>query len=106
MASLPLVFDAPRRGMPPTHLADLDEAGRRAAVAELGVPEYRADQLSRQYFGRLENDSHAMTELSPALRDQLGAALLPPLLTEVRSLEADRGLTRKTLWRLHDGALV
>jgi 23S rRNA (adenine2503-C2)-methyltransferase len=106
MVALPLVFDAPKRGKPPTHLADLDEAGRRAAVAELGVPEYRADQLSRQYFGRLENDSHAMTELSPALRDQLGAVLLPPLLTEVRSLEADRGLTRKTLWRLHDGALV
>jgi 23S rRNA (adenine2503-C2)-methyltransferase len=34
------------------------------------------------------------------------AALLPALLTEVRSLETDAGTTRKTLWRLHDGALV
>src|SRR6185295_2699795 len=34
------------------------------------------------------------------------AELLPPLLTPVRTLEADKGTTRKTLWRLFDGALV
>jgi len=32
--------------------------------------------------------------------------MLPPLLTEVRRLETDRGDTIKFLWRLHDGALV
>jgi 23S rRNA (adenine2503-C2)-methyltransferase len=48
-----LVFDAPRRAKPPRHLADLDLAERRAAVVELGEPAYRADQLSRFYFGRL-----------------------------------------------------
>ncbi|MDT4909472.1 MAG: rRNA (adenine2503-C2)-methyltransferase [Pseudonocardiales bacterium] len=106
MTSLPLVFDAPKRGLPPRHLADLDEAGRRAAVTDLGLPAFRADQLSRHYFGRLENDSAAMTDLSPALRDQLAAELLPPLLTEVRHLETDAGTTRKSLWRLHDGTLV
>ncbi len=46
-----------------------------------------------------------MTELPAAARDQLGA-LLPPLLTEVRTVTTDAGTTRKTLWRLHDGALV
>jgi 23S rRNA (adenine2503-C2)-methyltransferase len=106
MTSLPLVFDAPRRGMPPTHLADLDAAGRRAALTALGLPGFRADQLSRHYFGRLENDPAAMTDLPPAVRQQAHVALLPPLLTEVRSLETDEGTTRKTLWRLHDGALV
>jgi 23S rRNA (adenine2503-C2)-methyltransferase len=106
MTSLPLVFDPPRRGKPPTHLADLDAAGRRAAVAGLGLPGFRADQLSRHYFGRLESDPSAMTDLPRGLRDRLGAALLPPLLTEVRTLQADAGTTRKTLWRLHDGALV
>ena len=35
-SSLPLVFDAPRRGMPPRHLADLSAAERKAAVGELG----------------------------------------------------------------------
>jgi 23S rRNA (adenine2503-C2)-methyltransferase len=50
MTTLPLVFDAPVRAKPPRHLADLDPDERRAAVAELGLPGYRADQLSRHYF--------------------------------------------------------
>ena len=106
MTSLPLVFDEPKRGLPPQHLADLDEGGRRAAVIELGLPAFRADQLSRHYFGRFENDPAAMTDLPPAHRDRIAAELLPPLLTEVRHLETDAGTTRKSLWRLHDGTLV
>src|SRR4051794_21025527 len=98
MTSLPLVFDAPRRALPPRHLADLDASERRVAVTELGEPAFRADQLSRQYFGRLENRPAAMTDLPAAARDRLGAALLPELLTEVRHVETDRGATRKTLW--------
>jgi 23S rRNA (adenine2503-C2)-methyltransferase len=106
MTSLPLIFDAPRRGLPPRHLADLSQPERRAAVAELGEKPFRADQLSRHYFGRLENDPAAMTDLPAPVRDKLGSALLPPLLTEVRHVETDAGKTRKTLWRLHDGTLV
>ena len=49
--SVPLTL-AGRRGKPPRHLADLDLAGRRAAVAELGEPPFRAVQLSRHFFGR------------------------------------------------------
>jgi 23S rRNA (adenine2503-C2)-methyltransferase len=106
MTSLPLVFDAPKRAKTPTHLADLDLAARRAAVTQLGLPAFRADQLSRHYFGRLETDPAAMTDLPPAVREQIGPVLLPSLLTEVRSQQTDAGTTRKTLWRLHDGALV
>ncbi|MDT4939995.1 MAG: rRNA (adenine2503-C2)-methyltransferase, partial [Pseudonocardiales bacterium] len=106
MADLPLVFDAPKRGLPPTHFADLDAAAARAAVTELGLPGFRADQLSRQYYGRLETDVTAMTDLPAGVRDTVGAALFPPLLTEIRSVDTDAGTTRKTLWRLHDGALV
>jgi len=106
MSSLPLVFDAPRRAQPPTHLADLDATGRREAVTALGLPGFRADQLSRHYFSRLENDPVTMTDLPPAAREQVGAALLAPLLTEVRTVATDEGTTRKTLWRLHDGSLV
>ncbi len=105
MTSLPLVFDAPRRGLPPRHLADLDAPQRRAAAVELGVPGYRADQLSRQYFARFESDLEAMTDVPRAVRPRL-EALLPPLLTEVRHLETDAGATRKSLWRLFDGTLV
>jgi 23S rRNA (adenine2503-C2)-methyltransferase len=106
MTTLPLVFTAPRRGLPPTHLADLDADGLRTAVTDLGLPAFRADQLARQYYARFENDPAAMTDLPAAVRERLGDALLPTLLTEVRSLETDAKTTRKTLWRLHDGALV
>ncbi|MDT4928364.1 MAG: rRNA (adenine2503-C2)-methyltransferase, partial [Pseudonocardiales bacterium] len=51
-------------------------------------------------------DPAAMTDLPPGARQLIGAALLPPLLTEVRTMATDVGTTRKTLWRLHDGALV
>ena len=47
-----------------------------------------------------------MTDLPAAQRDELVAAFLPPLMTPIRTLEADRGTTRKTLWRLFDNALV
>jgi 23S rRNA (adenine2503-C2)-methyltransferase len=100
---LPLVFDAPRRGTPPTHLADLDREGRRTAVARLGLPAFRADQLSRHYFVRLEADPSAMTDLPADVRDRLREALLPPLVTPVTELACDDGATRKTLWAAYDG---
>ncbi len=104
--SLPLVFDAPRRGKPPRHLADLDAAGRREAVSELGEPGFRARQLSHHYFARLADDPAQMTDLPADRRGRLVDALLPTLMSPVRTLLADDGTTRKTLWRMHDGALV
>jgi 23S rRNA (adenine2503-C2)-methyltransferase len=104
VTALPLVFDAPRRGLPPRHLADLDAAGRRAAVAALGEKPFRADQLSRHYFAG--HGPEQMTDLAPALRERLAAELLPPLLTRVRDVVCDDGQTVKTLWRGHDGTLV
>jgi 23S rRNA (adenine2503-C2)-methyltransferase len=105
MTSLPLVFDAPRRGMPPRHLADLSADERRAAVAELGERPFRANQLSNHYFGRLTTDPDGMTDIPAASRSRLVDALLPPLLTSVRDVACDGGTTRKTLWRAHDGTL-
>jgi len=95
-----------RRGKPPRHLADLAPEDRRTAVAELGQPAYRADQLSRHYFGRLLDDPRRMPDLPAAVRDTIAGALLPQLLTPVRELSCDDGATRKTVWRLFDGALV
>ena len=106
MTVLPLVFAEPQRRMPPRHLADLTPLERRAAVIELGQPAFRADQLSRHYFARLNRDVQSMTELPSAARDLLGPALLPVLLSEVRHVQTDVGTTRKTLWRLFDGTLV
>ena len=94
------------RGKPPRHLADLDLAGRRAAVADLGEPPFRAVQLSKHFFGRYTQHPDDMTDLPLASRAALAGALLPPLLTAERELTCDGGTTRKTLWRAFDGALV
>jgi 23S rRNA (adenine2503-C2)-methyltransferase len=115
MTALPIIdnpspqANVPSRGraaMPPRHLADLDPAGRRAAVAELGEREFRAGQMSAHYFGRLVRDPAAMTDLPASGRERLTSAMLPHLLTPVREMACDDGATRKTLWRLHDGSLV
>ncbi|HZB29009.1 MAG TPA: 23S rRNA (adenine(2503)-C(2))-methyltransferase RlmN [Streptosporangiaceae bacterium] len=101
-----LTFAAPRRAKPPRHLADLTAAERRDAVVALGERPFRADQLSRHYFQRLEDDPAAMTDLPAAVRDRLVAELLPPLLTPVRELSCDDGMTRKTLWKAFDGTFI
>ena len=101
-----IVLQAPRRGRPPGHLADLDPAGRAEAVAALGHPAFRARQLSRHYFVHHTADPEAMTDLPAATRDELVHALLPSLLSPVREQVADAGETVKTVWRLHDGSLV
>ena len=106
MTALPLVFDAPKRGLPPRHLADLTVAERAEAVAELGEKPFRAKQLSNHYFSRLTVDPEAMTDIPAASRQRLVADLMPPLLTEIRALACDEGSTRKTLWRAHDGTLL
>jgi 23S rRNA (adenine2503-C2)-methyltransferase len=94
------------RGKPPRHLADLDLAGRRAAVADLGEPSFRAVQLSKHFFGRYTEHPDDMTDLPRTSRAALAGALLPALLTAERELSCDGGTTRKTLWRAFDGALV
>ncbi|BBY54418.1 23S rRNA (adenine(2503)-C(2))-methyltransferase RlmN [Mycobacterium koreense] len=98
----PLVFTAPRRAMPPRHLADLDEPGRATAVAELGLPAFRAKQLAHQYYGRLLADPAQMTDLPAGVRGSVGEALFPTLLTAVNEITCDDGQTRKTLWRAVD----
>src|SRR3546814_7588933 len=47
-----------------------------------------------------------MTDLPAGQRDELVSALLPNLMTPLRTLQADKGKTVKTLWKLFDGALV
>ncbi|HEY0494842.1 MAG TPA: 23S rRNA (adenine(2503)-C(2))-methyltransferase RlmN [Kutzneria sp.] len=106
MTALPLVFDAPRRAMPPRHLADMSASERAQAVADLGEKPFRAKQLSNHYFSRLTVDPDAMTDIPAATRDRLVSSLMPGLLTEVRKLSCDDGTTRKTLWRAHDGTLL
>ena len=101
-----LQFASPKRGKPPVHLADLTPAERIAKVKELGMPGFRAKQLEKHYFTHWTHDPADMTDLPAAGREEFVHGMLPPLLTEVRRLETDRGDTIKFLWKLHDGALV
>lgn len=101
--NLPLVFEAPRRALPPRHFADLDPAARAAAVADLGLPAFRGKQLASQYFGRLIADPEQMTDLPAGVRSQIAEALFPQLLTVAKQIQCDAGETRKTLWRAVDG---
>jgi 23S rRNA (adenine2503-C2)-methyltransferase len=94
------------RPRPPVHLADLDSGQRRRAAADLGQQPFRADQLSRHYFGRLTDDPDEMTDLPAGTRQTLAGALLPRLLTAERELSCDQGQTVKTLWRALDGVFV
>lgn len=103
---LPLVFEAPRRGKPPKHWFDLSVDERKDAIVAMGLPKFRADQISRHVFDRLEDDATKFTDVPAAIRAELGEQLFPPLLTQVRQQTADGGRTIKTLWRLHDGTLL
>jgi 23S rRNA (adenine2503-C2)-methyltransferase len=52
------------------------------------------------------HDPAEMTDLPAAQREEIVGTFLPDLMTPIRTLEADAGTTRKTLWKLFDGALV
>jgi 23S rRNA (adenine2503-C2)-methyltransferase len=107
LKTLPLVFDEPRgRKKPPRHLADLSATERKELVATLGLPGFRAKQLSTHYFSRLVDDPSQMTDLPAAHREAMVESLLPELMTPLRTMQADKGTTQKTLWKLFDGALV
>ena len=100
-----LVLEAPSRGKPPQHLLDLSRSERRDAIAALGLPAFRADQVSTHLLVHLQDDPDDWTDISAADRLVL-SELLPTLLEPVRTLTCDDGTTVKTLYRLHDGSLV
>ncbi len=103
---VPLALDAPRRGRPPKHWADLDAEERAQVIAELGLPKFRAGQLSRQLFVRLAEDPDLWTDIPKDDRERLAARCVPRLADLVRDQVADGGTTVKSLWRLGDGSLV
>ena len=96
----------PARRKPPVHWMDLEPAQRVAAVGELGLPGFRARQISNQWFGRLDADPASWTDLPAEARGQVAEQFFPTLLTPVREQTADRGLTIKTAWRAFDGAVI
>ncbi len=101
-----LVFVAPKAKRPPQHLADLDPSERANLARELNVPAFRIEQIAHHYFERFEIDPDVMTDLPAADRKRWIDAVLPTLLTPVRTVTCDNETTAKQLWRLHDGVMV
>lgn len=95
-----------RRGKPPAHLADLTLDERAEAVRAMGLPAFRAKQLSKHYFEHFTTDPDDMTDLPKGDRSALVERFFPTLLTKVSQQSADQGMTQKFLWRLFDGSLV
>ena len=96
----------PKRPKPPKHWSDLTVEERKAKVVEIGLPGFRADQFSRQWYSRLNDDTSTWTDVPAEMRDQVKAELFPELMTSVRTLDCDNGTTVKQVWKLFDGALV
>ena len=90
----------------PQHFADLPATERRAWVLELGLPAFRANQISIHYFQHHNDDPESWSDFPASAKELVREKILPNLLTSVRSISCDGGTTRKDLWRLHDGVLV
>ncbi len=102
-----LVFDEPKqRVKPPLHFADLSPEERKAKAVELGIPAYRANQMSVHFFTHFNDDPDSWTDIPKDLRQTLATTFTPKLISLVKSSVTDDGKTRKDLWKLHDGVLV
>ena len=88
------------------HWADLAPQDRAAAVKEAGLPGFRADQISRHYFGQSSADPQSWTDMSAPQAATVAAHWFPQLLDEVTTLSCDGGATAKSVWRLNGGAVV
>jgi len=107
LTELKLVFDAPKpRTKAPLHLADLSPHERKAKAKELGIPSFRVNQISTHYFTHYNDNPETWSDFPKDLREMVREEFLPELITLVRSVSCDEGMTRKDLWRLHDGVLV
>jgi len=102
-----LVFDEPpQKKKPPKHLADFSPEERRQFAKENGLPAFRATQIANHYFSHLSIDPNTWSDIPAEMREKFAEIFTPQLITLVRSVTCDNGMTRKDLWRLHDGVLV
>jgi 23S rRNA (adenine2503-C2)-methyltransferase len=102
-----LVFDEPvQRKKAPKHLADFAPADRKAFAKELGFQPFRASQIANHYFSHLSANPADWTDIPVAERQAIAEALIPKMTELVTTRTTDNGMTRKDLWKLHDGVLV
>ncbi|MCI0650967.1 MAG: 23S rRNA (adenine(2503)-C(2))-methyltransferase RlmN [Planctomycetes bacterium] len=95
--------------MKPVHLLDFEakegEERLRGLVEARGEPAYRQEQIREQVFGQRRIDAEKMPNLPHALREQLAATLLGPVL-RADGEQTSRDGTRKFRSRLRDGAVI
>jgi 23S rRNA (adenine2503-C2)-methyltransferase len=104
---LKLVFDEPvQKKKAPKHLADFAPAERKAFAKELGFQPFRAAQVATHYFSHLSNNPEDWSDIPAAERQSIADALTPKMIELVTTRTTDGGMTRKDLWKLHDGVLV
>ena len=106
-SELKLVFDEPvQRKKAPKHLADLAPADRKTWAKELGFQPFRAAQVATHYFSHLSHTPDDWSDIPAAERQVIADALTPKMIELVTTRTTDGGMTRKDLWKLHDGVLV
>jgi 23S rRNA (adenine2503-C2)-methyltransferase len=102
-----LVFDEPvQRKRAPKHLADFSPTERKAFAKELGFEPFRATQVATHYFSHLSSNPEEWTDIPAGERQVIADALTPQMIKLVTTRTTDNGMTRKDLWKLHDGVLV
>lgn len=107
MTEIKLVFDEPvQRKKAPKHLADFSPEERRALAVENGLPAFRANQVATHYFTHLSDDPQTWTDIPADMRGKVAEIFTPKLIELVTTRTTDNGMTRKDLWKLHDGVLV
>jgi 23S rRNA (adenine2503-C2)-methyltransferase len=89
----------------PLQLKDHSLPRLREALAQRGLPRFRADQLAGWIYGRGIEDPAAMTDLPAGLRERLGGELALRAL-ELEALERSADGTRKGVLRARDGARI
>ena len=104
---LKLVFDEPvQKKKAPKHIADFSPEERKNFAKELGLQPFRAAQVATHYFSHLNNDPSTWTDIPADQRESIAELLTPKLMELVTTRTTDGGMTRKDLWKLHDGTLV
>jgi 23S rRNA (adenine2503-C2)-methyltransferase len=101
-----LIMIEPKRPKPPKHWSDWTVEERKTQVVELGLPGFRADQFSRQWYQRLNNDTNSWTDVPAEMREVVKELLFPEIMTSIKELKCDNGTTVKQVWKLFDGVLV
>ena len=93
-----------------TNIKSLTRQELQEAVAGLGEPKYRADQIHRWLFSDRVGDFERMMNLGPNLRSKLAQRFFIPSCsvekTQHESETVNRQETSKFLVRLHDNATV